>query len=134
MSNEFEPSVASVVQGEGVSAELQPLLLEVFRLLRQRAKPTVVADAIEELLLFLCSPSGRTNANCVATDHFFALDDDWGEVGWEYLPVSLGDVLAYAGGALDDAVSAPEIAENFYGTPEQLLARLRASRQEWHVV
>ena len=134
MFNEVEPATLGEVDGETVSPELQPLLRSIFRLLKQKAEPITVANAIEELLLFLCSPSGRTNANCVATDYFFALDDDWGEVAWDHLPPSLGDVLAYASGALHDTVSSPEIAENFYGTPEQLLARLRASRQEWHVV
>ena len=133
MSNKLEPSIARVVGHEEVSSELRPLLLAVFRLLGQQAEPTLVADAIEELLQFLCSPRGRTNGNCVATDHFFALDEGWGDVGWDYLPSCLGDVLADAAGALHDTVSAPEIAENFDSTPEQLLSRLQACRQEWHV-
>ena len=82
-----------------------------------------------EVLEFLSSPGGRTDANCRAVD--FALMNE-NEL-WERFesietadPV-LADVLRDMSGALHDTVSAPEIARNFESTPEQLLTRLRMS-------
>jgi hypothetical protein len=86
--------------------------------------PTDVARieaAVEALLTFLSSSSGRTDANCKAVDHFLCL----GEFDWPDLPDPLGDVLADMAGALHDSVSRPAIAANFESMPEQLLERLR---------
>lgn len=88
----------------------------------------------ERLLLFLRSPAGRTNANCVAADHFLGLRDGWGQVSWDHLPPELADVLSIAGDALHDTVAAPEVAQNFGCTPEQLLDQLQRVRGGWHGV
>jgi hypothetical protein len=89
--------------------------------------PHSVATAVEELLVYLSSPEGRTHPNCVAVDHFFGVGDGW-EGSWEAEPAELADLLGDMGSGLHDAITAPEIAENFEVTPEQLLARIRAIR------
>ena len=89
--------------------------------------PSRIAAAVEELLVYLVSKEGRTHVNCVAVDHFFCLGEGW-ERDWEDEPAELADVLADIGGALHDTFKAPDIAENFDSTPEQLLERIRAFR------
>ena len=49
-------------------------------------------------------------------------DELWAE---RNLPNPFHDIFADIAGALHDTVSAPEIAENFESTPEQLLKRAR---------
>jgi hypothetical protein len=89
--------------------------------------PQRVARATEELLIYLSSSEGRTHPNCVAVDHFFGVGGGW-EGNWEAEPAELADLLGDMGTGLHDTISAPEIAENFDATPEQLLARVRAFR------
>ena len=84
--------------------------------------PDRVAEAIRGLLEYLSSPEGRTDANCVTTDLFFCLQEDWADA-WEDEPEWLADILADLGGALHDTFRHPDIAKNFDSTPEQLLAR-----------
>ena len=81
--------------------------------------------ALLDLVEFLASPSGRTNANCVAVDSVFTyqLGD---HPALEDVPDDLGEIMFDLGGALHDTFSAPHVAENFDSTPEQLLRRLRA--------
>lgn len=69
---------------------------------------------------------GRSNANCWATDLFFARGENW-ETDWAErdLPESIHDVLAMMGEALHDTVQAPDIARNFGCLPEQLFERVR---------
>jgi hypothetical protein len=86
--------------------------------------PAAIAETTEELLAYISSSEGRTHANCVAVDHFFCFRDDWEEL-WEDEPEELADILGDMGGALHDTIKAPEIAENFDSTPEQLLGRVR---------
>ena len=74
------------------------------------------------LLEYLSSQEGRTDANCRAVDSFFVADGRWVE---RNLPDPFHDILADIAGALHDTVSAPEIAQNFDSTPEQLLKRAR---------
>ena len=83
-----------------------------------------VVGRVGELLEYLTSPEGRTHANCVAVDHLFGPTTDWAG-DWDEAPEELADILGDMGGALHDTFHAPEIAENFDSTPEQLLARLR---------
>lgn len=113
------------VDGQRVASELVPLLGAVYA---EVACPTTdlraLRAALEALLSFLASTGGRTHANCVAADAFFMHNDRW-ERDWEHLPESYQDVLGDLGGALHDTVSAPDIAENFDSTPEQLLAQVR---------
>lgn len=78
---------------------------------------------MENLLEFLASPRGLTDANCTAVDRFLC----FGEFEWPDLPDPIQDVLGDMAGALHDTLSSPETAANFESTPEQLLARLRAA-------
>ena len=121
-----EPVVQMSHEGEPVSPRLRPLLLAVYNELKGR--PTNLAllrRALDDLLVFLASSEGRTNANCWAADLFFTLGEGWDIEGWD-VPDEYGDILGDMSGALHDTVQSPEIADNFESTPEQLLARLRA--------
>jgi len=121
-----DPVVQTSHEGEPVSSHLRPLLLAVYNELKHRPTDvTALRGALEQLLLFLASPEGRTNANCWAADLFFALGEGWDIDEWD-VPDEYGDILGDMAGALHDTVQAPEMAENFDSTPEQLLARLRA--------
>jgi hypothetical protein len=105
-------------------ATLQPLMQSVREALF--ASPLDVAAvraSLITLLEYLSSPAGRTDANCCAVDGFFYLDDD---LPLQRLPDSLQDVFAHMD-ALHDTITAPDIAENFGSTPEQLLERARDS-------
>ena len=112
--------------GESVSTRLRPLLEAVYRqILAEPIDSMAIKQSLVELLTFL-SGEGRSNANCWATDLFFACGENW-ETDWaeRNLPESIHDVLAMMSEALHDAVQAPEIAENFDCLPEQLLERVR---------
>jgi hypothetical protein len=119
------PSVLKVVDDARVSPELPPLLHAVYREIQeQHPSLRAVRAALRELLAFLASAGGRTNANCAAADHFFLdLKNEWAR-SWEHLPEGYQDLLGDIGGGIHDTVSAPEVAENFESTPEQLLERL----------
>jgi hypothetical protein len=118
------PRIPEYVDDERVSSELAPLLRAVYaEVQREPANLRALARELRRLLEYLASPTGRTNANCWAADLFFMEIDKW-ERDWEHLPESYQDLLGDLGGALHDTVSAPEIAESFSGTPEQLLAQL----------
>ena len=115
--------VADPKNGEPVSTDLRPLLSHVYKMIVKRPSEfQEIKDSLVNLLSFLNSESGRTSANCMATDLFFGLAD-WG-VNWEDFPEPLTEILDDIGGTLHDTVSNPEIARNFYGLPEQLLERL----------
>ena len=86
--------------------------------------PWRITLSLENLLEYLSTPAGRTNANCVAVDYFFCIREGW-EEHWEDEPAGLADVLGDMGGALHDTISAPDIAENFDSTPELLLQALQ---------
>jgi hypothetical protein len=74
------------------------------------------------LLGYLSSPNGRTDENCNAINSFFMFDGLWAD---RNLPDHFHDIFADMSSALHDTVSAPEIAENFNSTPEQLLKRAK---------
>ena len=119
-------TVARDRNGEPVSPLLRPLLEAVYY--PSLAHPLdflKLKKSLEDLLLFLVE-EGRSNANCWATDLFFAQSEGW-EKDWaeQNLPGGLHDVLAMMGEALHDTVQAPEIAKNFGCLPEQLLERVR---------
>ena len=80
-----------------------------------------VVQALSSLLQHLCTPEGRTDGNCRFVDSFFNQHDEWANCK---LPDVLHDIFADMSGALHDARSAPDIAQNFDSTPEQLLERL----------
>jgi hypothetical protein len=119
------PPILKSVDGEQVSPELAPLLYGAYRSTQgQAAHLADLRSALRDLLKFLSSKKGRTNANCSATDSFFLdIDDKWHGTR-EHLPEPYQDLLGDIGGSLHDTVSAPEMAENFDSTPEQLLERL----------
>jgi hypothetical protein len=74
------------------------------------------------LFEYLSSPNGRTDENCNAISSFFMFDDLWVD---RNLPDHFQAIFVDVSGALHDTVSAPEIAENFDSTPEQLLKRAK---------
>jgi len=79
-------------------------------------------NSLINLLGYLSSPNGRTDENCNAINSFFMFDDLWVD---RNLPDHFHDIFADMSSALHDTVSAPEIAENFDSTPEQLLKRAK---------
>jgi hypothetical protein len=106
-------------------ATLQPLMRSVRdALFASPPNLAAIKGSLVALLEYLSSPAGRTDDNCRAVDSFFYLDDD---LPLERLPDSLQDVFAHMD-ALHDAITAPDIAENFASTPEQLLELARDSR------
>ena len=84
--------------------------------------PGAVKPAVQDLLGYLASPDGRTDAHCRAVDYFFCLGD-W---NWEKLPPGYQALFADMGGGLHEAVAAPDIAEALDATPEILLERASA--------
>jgi hypothetical protein len=119
------PSVLTSVDDERVSPELAPLLYAAYRSIQGQAPDLAdLRSALRDLFKFLSSKKGRTNANCSTTDSFFLeIDNNW-QGSRDHLPEAYQDLLGDIGGCLHDAVSAPEMAENFESTPEQLLERL----------
>jgi len=79
--------------------------------------------ALVELLVYLCSPEGRTSENCTTTDTFFKLHDDYG-FNWFHLPNELQLILEDIGGQLHDTFEHPDTATNFESSPELLLTRI----------
>lgn len=124
-------AVATHRDGESVSSELRPLLLNVYlRVLSSPPDLNGLKKSLEELLRYLAG-EGRTNANCWAVDLFFCLSQGW-EHDWtdQSLPEDFHDVLVRMGEALHDTVRTPEIARNFDCLPEQLLEQVKRLRVE----
>jgi len=118
--------VAVTRDGQTVSPELRPLLQKVYQRLTKKSPVLLeIKSSLENLLFYLTTTSGRTTANCFATDLFFTLAD-W-DIDWEVFPESLTEIIGDMGGALHDTVAHPEIAANFRGLPEELLLRI----QQW---
>ena len=118
-------AVSGPRNGELVSNRLRPLLEAVYQqVLADPISLAILKQSLVELLTFL-DAEGRTNANCWATDLFFARSENW-ESEWaeRNLPDSFHDILAMMSEALHDTVQAPEIAQNFGCLPEQLLERV----------
>jgi hypothetical protein len=118
----FDEVYAEAVDTEGVSPEVVARLRGVYEGVVWGAGPTVVKPHLLALLRFLNSEGGRTDPNCRAVDYFFCL----GEWDWESMPQGYQTLFADMGGALHEAVAAPEIAEALDATPESLLARAEA--------
>jgi hypothetical protein len=116
--------VTKLNSGEAVSPELRPLVLHVYeRVCEQPPQFQEIKVCLENLLHYLTTKSGRTSSNCIATDLFFTIANF--DVDWDLFPEILTDVIGDIGGALHDTISAPEIARNFGGLPEQLLERIK---------
>jgi hypothetical protein len=81
---------------------------------------------VTDLLEFLASRQGRTDANVRFIDYELSNEDDvWDRIELiEAEDPILADVVRDMAGALHDTVKARHIARNFDSTPEQLLARL----------
>jgi hypothetical protein len=117
----FERLFRSAARTRRVSTELKPLLHGVYDAVDRN--PSLLRSALERLLSFLASPSGRTDANCCVTDLFFSGVESW-DLNLDALPPPLRAFLSDLGGTLHDTVYAPHIAANFESLPEQLLQRL----------
>jgi hypothetical protein len=120
------PTILESVGNESVAPELTPLLYAVYEK-AQGQSPNLASlrNALGELLEFLISKRGRTNANCAATDDFFLDTRNVWSKRWEYLPEAYQDILADMGSNLHEPESAPETAETINNTPKQLLERLK---------
>jgi hypothetical protein len=112
----------ALVEVKGESPELTRLLAALYDTVPSgKAGLLEIRKRLIELLEFLCSEGGRTDANCKAVDYFFCMGD-W---SWSALPPAYQEMFADMGGALHDAVADPDIAEAMQATPESLLERAR---------
>ena len=103
--------------------ELKPYLASFFEaLMAQPVDLTLLKQSMVQLLQYLTTPEGRTSNNCYIVDLSIVFPE-WGDIELPDLPDEFYDVIGDMGGALHDTVSSPEIAYNFYSTPEQLLER-----------
>ena len=84
-----------------------------------------IKAALVDLLVYLSLPEGRTNENCITTDTFFRLHDDYG-FNWFHLPEEFQLILQDMGSQLHDTMEHPDIATNYECTPEQLLERIHS--------
>lgn len=116
---DFESLWAEAVNYRHVSRDLRALVEAVYGDLLERS-PNLKAD-LEQLLAFLSSERGRTDANCCAVDRFFTS----AEQAWRGLAPPLRSIFADMSGTLHDAIYAPQVASNFESLPEQLLERVR---------
>jgi|SRR3989338_1847314 len=107
------------------SSELDKLINDVKGLLIEKpANLAALKLSLENLLLFLTTPAGRTDQNCRETDLFFCLSDENG-FNWDHLPEEFQLILDDIGMGLHDTIKAPDIAKNYESTPEQLLKRVK---------
>lgn len=121
----FDQGYSQFCSSKGVSAELRPLVKDVYEILHR--EPVVLENlkaSLIRLLTFLCQPGYRTDENCRAVDRFFCIEDHWGK-RWENQPEAYQRVLEDVGFGLHDTVSSPEIAKGQGTTPEQLLVRAK---------
>jgi hypothetical protein len=119
----FEEAYHDAVDGTAASPELVARLKALYEAVPAgRPGAREIRGRLVELLEYLCSDAGRTDANCKAVDYFFCLAD------WSFGSLSspYQDLFADMGGALHDAVADPDIAEALQATPEDLLAKARA--------
>jgi hypothetical protein len=118
----FDEAYHNAVDVEGVSPKLLPHLQALYEAVpKGSAGRPEVRTHLVALLEYLCSPEGRTDANCKAVDYFFCMTD-W---SWDALPHAYQEMFADMGGALHNAVTDPDIAEALQSTPELLLARAK---------
>lgn len=125
MSDRFDELYRSAAGWRQVAPALRPLLKDIYTLTGQRPPDLdELRGALERMLEYLASESGRTDANCCAVDAFFSVREGW-EWDWRDLPPDFASLLDDLGGALHDAIYAPQIAATFDSLPEQLLDRAR---------
>lgn len=115
----FESLWTDALRHRQVSRNLRPLVERLYDAICAHA-PDIARD-LENLLEFLASETGRTDANCCVVDRFFAATEET----WRELPPPLRDIFSDMSATLHDAIYAPAIASTFGSLPEQLLARVR---------
>ena len=110
--------------------ELDGMLEELKRQCTNRpVDETQALRTLEKLLAYLVLPENNTDANCKKVDLFVELElDPWVDPDHPELaldvPDRVRDILDQMH-TLHDTHTAPDIAKNFGGTPEQLLERAR---------
>jgi hypothetical protein len=83
-----------------------------------------VFSILEQILEWLNDPLNNTDDNCKKIDYFVAYKIvPQKEI--ELIPDDIREILFDLGAALSDTHTAPEVAENFESTPDQLLKRVR---------
>ena len=118
----FEDAYRTAVEESGATPELVARLKALYETVPPgEGGPRAVQGKLVELLEYLCTDAGRTDANCKAVDYFFCLGD-W---SWDSLPAQYREMFADMGGALFDAVEDPDIAEAMQATPEALLEKAK---------
>jgi len=122
----FESLWTGALRHRQVSRNLRPLVERVYDDIC--ANSAQITSDLEELLEFLASEIGRTDANCCAVDRFFAAIED----RWSGLPQPLRNIFSDMSGTLHDAIYAPAIASTFGSLPEQLLERVRELESSQH--
>jgi len=113
---DFDSLWRSSLRFRRASRELEPLLHDVYNAF---GDDSALRNAIERVLVFLTTPSGRTDANCSVADQFISATES------QWRSSALAPILEDMGGTLHDAVYAENIARTFEATPEQLLERVR---------
>jgi hypothetical protein len=125
---DFEKTYKELVEAEGGSPELKPILRELYdSLVTRPADPMRMKATLCRTLEFLTSPGGRTDENCKAVDLFICYDVEW-EADPVDLPEDYKKVVFDMGCELHDTFQAPAVALYFEATPEQLLARVKQLR------
>ena len=113
------------VEGEIPSPMLHPLLVEFYEsIIETPSELQRVKMALINLLAFLSTSGGRTNANCSIVNNFVLIDDHW-ERNWNELPEKYTDVIELMADALHDTISDPDIPINFGCTPEHKLEQAK---------
>jgi hypothetical protein len=121
----FEQLFRNAARVRKVSRELESLLERVYDTVE--GEPRALKVALEDLVMFLTTPAGRTDANVCVTDSFFSVVEEWGK-SLDAIPPGLRSIINDIGGTLHDTIYAPHIASNFESLPEQLLERLRKTK------
>ena len=121
MNEGFDETWRGSVRYRQVSRELEALLRDVHAAFGDQAE---LVRVLERLLVFLSSPSGRTDANCETVHYFLNASEE----KWQGVSAGLREILDDMSGAMHDSVHRPDIATPLGATPEQLLTRLRALR------
>ena len=116
---DFESLFRAAARFRRISRELEPLLRDVHA---SFGDDVALRSTLDNLLLFLTTPLGRTDANCSVTNAFMSASES------QWRASTLAPILDDMSGTLHDAIHAENIARTFEATPEQLLERVRNAR------